>query len=53
MPLKNREDTNFRFLNLVDDSIVAGQDFPHMVMADLGDSTPGERLLRCCFRAAP
>lgn len=46
MASKNREDTNLLFLNLVDDPIVADQDFPHIVTAELRDSAPGERLLR-------
>jgi len=36
MALKNREDTTLRFLNLVNDSIVTDQDFPQVVITDLG-----------------
>jgi hypothetical protein len=53
MALKNREDTTLRFLNLVNDTIVTDQDFPQVVITDLGNSTPGERLLRCSLRAGP
>lgn len=53
MAFENREDTNLLFLNLVDDPIVSDQDFPHVVTANLRDSTPGERLLGCAPRATP
>ena len=42
MAFKNGEDADFFFLNLVDDSMFADWDFPHVVLADLRNSEPGE-----------